>query len=819
MTAKNELDKILISPLINGFTLVYFENNYNLWFEDTIVKTIENIKKPTNRIVNKLNKTTFPKFKNNNGLGFSKDIIEIYEAIIENMSNGNDGFNILKNLFNSLVVDHEKTFENLDNATDKIKNTYVKNNIKEKSLELPNDAILKLLEDNYKNSIEKIRNGETKTIYIDCDILKKYKIEFNNNSNESLYTLLERKPLETIETFEEIVDILIDGNNVTNTNKEYYIKFDYNGKETKLNDLLSDKIGSLIKTTGVVKGLYKIKPVMNVGVFECRGCMRIYEEKQKTTGSMIEPSLCNECGGRSFRLIKDESSYYNSRKILLEEPIEDLGNKTNPRNILVVLTGDGDFINKVNVGDKVSITGILSNYQDDKTQEYNFYIEGNNMEKIGDVVITITDEDEKQIIELSKEENILDKLVNSSATTLMLPTELKQGMLCSIVGGGSVTSGRQDIHSLIITNPGNAKSDLFEWIYSIVEKCIMTSGASSSGVGLTGAIDKDAVTGQNILKAGALVLANNGICIGDEIDKLNKKAFGQLNNMIEKGFEDFNKGGINERLHSKATFIGGANPKYERFDNYKTLKEQIIFPPSFLSRMDLLFIFKDDLSEDMIDLILDRFTGIKREIKKNEIDVDLLKKYLYYAKHNFNPVLTMEAKKVARSYARDVKQFMESHDVRDIVEFTFSRFINSIARISGAIAKLHLRNNIIESDVEKAIKLKNYCFKLMGYDIENGTVDKDLVNGETSSSKMEQYQTIFNIIHEAKEEKEDDVYKVDYGVAKQFIKSRFVELTGLSERTCDNVLDELYDDNKLVKNPNGRYMYYDIKEVQQLQQH
>ena len=219
---------------------------------------------------------------------------------------------------------------------------------------MPNDAILKLLEDNYKNSIEKIRNGETKTIYIDCDILKKYKIEFNNNSNESLYTLLERKPLETIETFEEIVDILIGGNNVTNTNKEYYIKFDYNGKETKLNDLLSDKIGSLIKTTGVVKGLYKIKPVMNVGVFECRGCMRIYEEKQKTTGSMTEPSLCNECGGRSFRLIKDESSYYNSRKILLEEPIEDLGNKTNPRNILVVLTGDGDFINKVNVGDDYS---------------------------------------------------------------------------------------------------------------------------------------------------------------------------------------------------------------------------------------------------------------------------------------------------------------------------------------------------------------------------------------------------------------------------------------------------------------------------------
>lgn len=812
MAAKKDSNKLLISPLISGFTLVYYENNYNLWFEDTIVKTIEDVKKPTNRTVNQLNGISFPQFKNNtNSRGFNKILNELYEAIIENMTGG-DGYRILKNLFNALVVDHKKTIENLNNATDKIKNTYIKDNIKETSSELPTEAITKLLEDNYKNSIENIRNGETKTIYIDCDILKKYKISFDENSNESLFTLLKRKPVETIEIFEEIFERLFNGIS------EYYIKFDYNDEETKINDLLSDKIGSFIKTTGVVKGLYEIKPVMNVGVFECRGCMRIYEEKQNSTGNIIEPSLCNECGGRSFRLLEEESSYYNSRKLLLEEPVEDLGNKTNPRNILVVLTGDGDFINKVNVGDRVNITGILSNYRDDKTGEFNFYINGNNIEKIGDIDITISEDEENEIIELSKDKNIFEKLTNSSATTLMLPNELKQGMLCSIVGGGSVAGGRQEIHSLIVSNPGNAKSDLFEWVDSIVEKCIMTSGASSSGVGLTGAIDKDAITGQNILKAGALVLASGGICIGDEIDKLNKKAFGQLNNMIEKGKENFNKGGINETLYCKSTFIGGANPKYERFDRYKSLREQIIFPASFLSRMDLLFIFKDDLSEDMIDLILDRYTGVKREPKENEIREDLLKKYLYYAKHNFNPVLTMEAKKVARSYARDVQQFMKSNDVRDIVEFTFSRFINSIGRISGAIAKLHLRNEILESDVEKAIKLKNYCFKLMGFDIEKGIIDEQTVKGDTNPDKRKQYQTIFNIISEEKEN-DDKYYLAGYGVAKKYIQSRFVELTGLSERTCDNVLDELYDDNKLIKNPNGRYMYYDIKNVQQLQQH
>lgn len=801
MATKKQLNNLLISPLISGFTLVYYENTYNLWHEDDIVKTIEDIKKPTKRILNKLN-VGFAEFTSKK---HPKYMDEIYETILNNMSVGDNGFTILKNLFNSLL-DREKTIVNLDNATDKIKNTYIKHDIKETSSEQPIEAITKLLEDNYKNSIEKIKNDETKTIYIDCDILKKYKINSNKDSNESLYTLLEQKPIETIETFEEIVNILLDDNI-----KEYYVKFDYNGEETKINDLLSDKIGTLIKSTGVVKGLYKIKPVLNIGVFECRGCMRLHEIKQTTGGAITEPSLC-ECQGRSFRLLKDESSYYNSRKLLLEEPVEDLGNKTNPRNILVVLTGDGDFINKVNVGDRISITGILSNYKDDKTNEYNFYIDGNNIERIGDVDITITEDEEKEIIELSKDKNIFEKLTNSTAPNLIIDNELRQGMLCSIVGGGVVDGGRQEIHSLLVSNPGLAKTDLFEWIDSIVEKCVMTSGASSSGVGLTGAIDKDAITGQNVLKAGALVLASGGICIGDELDKLNKKAFGQLNNMIEKGKENFNKGGINETLYCKSTFIGGANPKYEEFDKYKTLKEQIVFPASFLSRMDFLFIFKDNPSDDIIDIILDRYTGVEREPKENEIHEDLLKKYLYYAKHNFKPVLTMEAKKVARSYARDVKQFMESHDVRDIVQFTFSRFINSVARISGAIAKLHLRNEILTSDVEIAIKLKNFCFKLMGFDIENGVVDVEIVYGETSNDKREQYQTIFNIINEEKE-KEDGVYMDGYGVKKAIIKASFVELTGLSERTCDNVLDELYDDNKLIKNPNGRYMYYDIKKI------
>lgn len=800
MSGQKEMKKFYISPQISKFTLVYENNNYNLWFEDNLIKTIENAKKPSNKIANDL-MISFPKFKSD--INKYPDFInEIYIAITDNADGGIDCFNVLKDLFSSVVV-KDKQIINLNNASDKIKNTYTKSEMEEKSLDITNEAILELLKDNYGNSIDNINNGVTKNLYIDCDILKKYK-----TNKRTLYELLEVKPSTFIEDFELALLELLD-----NSISEYYIRFDYNGEETKIKDLLSHKLGKFIKTTGVIKGVYKVTSLLKVGVFECRSCMKLHEVEQPNGHQIIEPSICSGgCGNRSFRLLKEESKYINSRNILIEEPIEELGNNTNPRNLVVNFNGDGEFLNKINVGDRVNITGMLDNQRNERTGEFDFYIKGNNIEKIGDIDLTISEEEEKQIIELSKEPSIIYKLIKSTAPHLIIPNELKLGALCSIVGSGYVENGRSEIHSILISDPGTAKSDFFEWIISVVEKGIITSGASSSGVGLTGAIDKDPITGQNILKAGALPLASGGICIGDELDKLNKNDFGKLNNMIERGYETFSKGGINETLYCKTTFVGGANPKYERFDKYKSLKEQIDFPPSFLSRMDLIFIIQEKPDDEIIDIILNRYNGQNIEVLDNEeiIDKELMKKYLYYAKNNFNPILTEEAQKTANEYINKVMDYMNYNDIRDIVEYTASRFINSIARLSGAIAKLHLRNEILTSDVEEAIGLKNYCFNLMGYDLENNIVNVDLVSGELSKSKREQYQMIFDIIN-AEKENEDSVYITGQGVARAYIKSEFIANTGLSETTFNNCMKQLVKDNKLIKVDKGKQTYYDIK--------
>lgn len=79
---------------------------------------------------------------------------------------------------------------------------------------------------------------------------------------------------------------------------------------------------------------------------------------------------------------------------------------------------------------------------------------------------------------------------------------------------------RGDINVLLCGDPGTAKSQFLKYIEKVSSRAIFTTGQGASAVGLTAYVQRHPVSREWTLEAGALVLADRGVCLIDEFDKV-----------------------------------------------------------------------------------------------------------------------------------------------------------------------------------------------------------------------------------------------------------------------------------------------------------
>ena len=193
----------------------------------------------------------------------------------------------------------------------------------------------------YKETVFEILENypNERTLVVDCKLLDAFDID--------LAELLIEKPEEVIEAAQiaiKNIDPLVKDANIN-------VRFKNMPHAVDIKSLDSRYIGTMINITGILVAVEEPSTRIETGIFECRGCMRLHDIEQTSRIHITEPSLCSECGGRSFRLLQEESRYIDTQTFRLKF-------KDTSRELILILEDDLCDHDNYKVGQMVNVTGI-----------------------------------------------------------------------------------------------------------------------------------------------------------------------------------------------------------------------------------------------------------------------------------------------------------------------------------------------------------------------------------------------------------------------------------------------------------------------------
>ncbi|MBU0533087.1 minichromosome maintenance protein MCM [Candidatus Micrarchaeota archaeon] len=532
-------------------------------------------------------------------------------------------------------------------------------------------------------------------------------------------------------------------------------------EEAFIEQLGSKNINELVAFKCVVTKRAEIMHRVKIAMYKCQLCdteIRLIVGKNFTP-----PKRCEQCKKYSLVQINEESTFTDIQKAEVQELLERVRGGAPAAHIELLM--EDDLVNTVSPGDNIEVTGILRLKPPIKMRQkqeliYSRYIDVNSVKSLKKDFeeVEITKEDERRIKDLSKRPDIKEIIIQSVAPSIYGHLEVKKALALQLFGGtrGKVMKGgavaRDDIHILLIGDPGIAKTRCLQSVSEIAPKSIYVSGKSVSGAGLTVSAEKDELgEGGWTLKAGALVLASGGCAQVDEFDKIQEEDRAALHEAMESGSISVAKAGIVAKFRTKTAILAAANPKYGRFDQTKNLADQFEVPPTLLSRFDLIFPIVDVLDEEkdakLAEHILSSHMGREQKEEIETMEKELLTKYIAYARRKISPKLLQAASEKIKDFYVELRR--KSKDAGAVA--ITPRYLEGLVRLAEAHSKMRLSKTVDEEDAEVAIELFNYVMRQIMTDRETGTFDVDIVTtgkSKTEREKLQKADTIMEIIRE-----------------------------------------------------------------------
>jgi len=519
-------------------------------------------------------------------------------------------------------------------------------------------------------------------------------------------------------------------------------------KEMKVRNIRSKHLNEMIVVEGIIRQASDVRPQVVNAKFECPSCGTVIAVLQ-IEKKFREPSRCS-CGRRGgFKLISKEM--VDTQRIVIEEAPESLSGGEQPKRINAFVKEDlvePKMEEKTTPGSRIKIIGVLKEvpvplHTGGLSTRFELAIEVNNLIPLEETFeeLDISDEDERQILELSEDPKIFENLARSITPSVWGYEEIKKSLVLQLFGGVKKThedgqKSRGDIHILLIGDPGVAKSVTLNFMANISPKGRYVVGKSASGAGLTATVVRDEYLRGWSLEAGAMVLANHGLVCIDELEKMDPQDRSAMHEAMEQQTITISKANVQATLRAETSVLAAANPKFGRFDPYQSVAQQIDLPPTLINRFDVIFTLRDMPDRKKDELIARHvLSEHKKQGEPMLIPREIFRKYVAYAKQRIRPELSEDAVLEIQKFYVDLRNRPVASEsaIRPIP--ISARQLQALIRMSEASAKIRLSDKVTIDDAKRAIEIMKYYLMQVGYDYESKTFDIDKVSGKFSSSQ------------------------------------------------------------------------------------